>query len=223
MTEQIIDQAAAAEGLAVVGAFHTRSGDGAPQGVGTICLLGARRGEMWEIFSASLEAADGQPEPLDRWSRRVIERLAAELGAMALFPFGGPDYQPFQRWATRGEAAVPSPVAMQVTRTRGLWTSYRGALGFRETIALADHGHANPCRGCPAPCLTACPVDAFAGGTYDVPRCVAHITSPAGAACREGGCLVRHACPAGRGAIPPAKQRRFHMEAFIRTRLAAGD
>jgi epoxyqueuosine reductase len=222
MTDKIVDLAVAAEGLAVVGAFHAQSGDGAPEGVRTICLLGARRGQMWEVFSGSPEAADGQPDPLDRWSRRVIERLAAELGAVALFPFGGPPYQPFQAWAARGEAAVTSPVAMQVTGARGLWTSYRGALGFRQPIALVGRNDANPCLGCPAPCATACPVDAFADGAYDVPRCVTHITSPAGVACREGGCLVRHVCPAGQGAAPPVEQCRFHMEAFIRARLVAG-
>ncbi|HUS54497.1 MAG TPA: ferredoxin [Thermohalobaculum sp.] len=222
MTEQMVDNAAAADGLAVVGAFHAQSGDRAPEGVRTICLLGARGGEMWRVFSASPEAADGQPDALDRWSQRVIERLAAGLGAVALFPFGGPPYQPFQAWAARGEAAVPSPVAMQVTPGRGLWTSYRGALGLRETIALEERRGTNPCLGCPAPCLSACPVDAFAGGTYDVPRCVGHITSPAGAVCRDGGCLVRQACPAGHEAIPPAEQCRFHMEAFIRARLAVG-
>lgn len=214
---------AADEGLAVVGGFHARAGDGAPEGVGTICLLGARGRDMWDVFSGSAESKDGQPDPLDRWSRRVIGRLATELDAVALFPFGGPPYQPFQRWATRGESAVSSPVAMQVTPARGLWTSYRGALGFRELVDLAGRSDANPCVGCPAPCLTTCPVDAFAGGTYDVPRCVAHITSPAGTVCREGGCLVRHACPAGRDATPPAEQCRFHMEAFIRARLVDGD
>ena len=222
MTGETVGRAAAAEGLAVVGAFHPQTGDGAPEGIGTICLLGAGQGRMWQAFSGSPEAVDGQPDPLDRWSRRVIGNLAADLDAVALFPFGGPPYQPFQRWAARGEGAVPSPVAMQVTHARGLWASYRGALGFREPIALAGRDDANPCPACPAPCLTACPVDAFAGGAYDVPRCLAHITSPAGAACREGGCLVRHACPAGRDATPPAEQCRFHMDAFIRARLAAG-
>ena len=223
MTGEAVERAAAAAGLAVAGAFHPRAGDGAPEGIGTICLLGARRGAMWRVFSASKEASDGRPDPLDRWSRRVIGGLAAGLGAVALYPFGGPPYQPFQRWAARGEGAVASPVAMQVTRGRGLWTSYRGALGFREPIALAEHDLTSPCLGCPAPCLTACPVDAFAGGAYDVARCVAHITSPAGADCREGGCLVRHACPPGRDATPPADQCGFHMEAFVRARLAAGD
>ena len=222
MTGDMVARAAAV-GLGVVGAFHPQAGDGAPEGVGTICLLGALGDRMWEVFSGSPEASDGRPDPLDRWSRRVIGNLAADLGAVAPYPFGGPPYQPFQRWAARGEGAVVSPVAMQVTPARGLWASYRGALGFREPVALTGRESANPCPACPAPCLTACPVDAFAGGAYDVPRCVAHITSPAGAACREGGCLVRHACPAGRDATPPAEQRRFHMDAFVRARLVAGD
>jgi len=222
MTGDTVARAAAAVGLAVAGAFPPQAGDGAPEGIATICLLGARRDRMWQVFSTSPEAADGRPDPLDRWSRRVIGSLAADLGAVGLYPFGGPPHQPFQRWAARGEGAVASPVAMQVTRSRGLWTSYRGALGFREPIALAGRHDAAPCPACLAPCLTACPVDAFAGGAYDVPCCVAHITSPAGAACREGGCLVRHACPAGRDATPPAEQCAFHMDAFIRARLAAG-
>ena len=221
--EDRVNRAAGEEGLAVAGAIQVEAGGGAPEGIETICLLGADRDRMWAVFAASPEAADGGPHPLDRWSRRVIERLADKLGAVALFPFGGPPYQPFQRWAARGEAAIASPVAMQVTGGRGLWTSYRGALGFREPVAVAEQGRENPCLGCPAPCLTACPVDAFASGSYDVPRCVAHITSPHGAACREGGCLVRHACPAGRDAAPPAEQCRFHMDAFIHARLAAGD
>lgn len=223
LTIEAVGRAAAAEGLAVVGAFHTQAGDGVPEGVGAICLLGAGDDRMWQIFSRGPEMTDGQPDPLDRWSARVIGGLAAKLDAVALFPFGGAPYQPFQRWAARGEGAVSSPVAMQVTGARGLWTSYRGALGFRQPIALAARADTSPCLGCPAPCLTACPVGAFAGGAYDVPRCVAHISSPAGTACREGGCRVRHACPAGRDARPSVEQCRFHMDAFIRARLAAGD
>jgi epoxyqueuosine reductase len=218
---EAVDCAAAAHGLAVVGAFHPESGDGAPDGIATLCLLGARGGAMWPVFRASSEAGDGQPDPLDRWSERVIGELARTFGGIALFPFGGPPYQPFQRWGIRGEGAVPSPVGMHVTPARGLWASYRGALGLRVALALPAHGDANPCEGCPAPCRTACPVGAFAGGRYDVPRCVAHITSLAGTDCRERGCLARRACPAGRDAAPPAEQCRFHMAAFIRAQQAA--
>ena len=216
-----IAEAARGVGLAVAGAFHPGPGDDAPEGVATLCLLGADRGRMWAAFAASGEMADGLPDPLDRWSARVIGGLADELGAVALFPFGGPPYRPFQRWAEKAEGALPSPVGMQVTARRGLWTSYRGALGFAGRLALPAPQAINPCSGCPAPCRTACPVDAFAGGVYDVPRCLAHITSPEGTRCRTGGCLVRHACPAGSEATPPQAQNAFHMEAFIRARLAA--
>ncbi len=46
MTGDVVDRAAAAAGLGIAGAFHPLAGDGAPEGIGTICLLGARGGRM---------------------------------------------------------------------------------------------------------------------------------------------------------------------------------
>jgi hypothetical protein len=221
-TPKQIAAAVRAAGLGPVGAFHAGPEDGVPAGVATIVLLGPVDAGMWAAFRAGPEAGDGLPHPLDRWSRRVIGGLAGALGAHALFPFGGPPWHPFQRWAALGEGAVPSPVGMQATPARGLWASYRGALGFAARLALealAPRAGASPCLGCPAPCLTACPVGAFAGASYDVPRCVAHISGPDGAACRAG-CLVRAACPAGAAMRLPAEQRAFHMAAFLRARTA---
>lgn len=209
-----IAAAAGAEGLGAVGALHPEPEDGAPPGVGTLFLIGPADASMWERFAAAPEAADGRPDPLDRWSRRVIGGLAERLGGIALFPFGGPPWHPFQRWAAKGEGAVASPVAMQASPSRGLWMSYRGALGFAPRLPQAGPPAPGPCAGCPAPCRTACPVDAFTGGRYDVARCVAHVASPAGAACRAG-CLVRIACPAGAGLRLPVAQRAFHMAAFL--------
>jgi hypothetical protein len=216
-----IDRALAPHGLAAVGAFHPGPEDGAPDGVATLVLVGARGDALWRVFPASPEYADGAADPLDRWSRRVLDAVAAGLGARAFYPFGGPPWQPFQRWAARGEGAHASPVGMQVSAGRGLWISYRGALGFAGRLETAPPERRNPCGGCPAPCATACPVDAFAGGRYDVPRCVAHITAPEGAECRRRGCLARRACPPGAAAAPPEAQCGFHMDAFIRARLAA--
>lgn len=210
----------APHGLAVVGAFHPAVGDGVPEGIATLVLVGARGDALWPVFTTSPEFADGRPDPLDRWSRRVLKGVAAAVGARAFFPFGGPPYLPFQRWAARGEGAHPSPVGMQVSPSRGLWLSYRGALGLRFRLAPPAPPGPPPCPPCPAPCRTACPVDAFAGGAYNVARCTSHITAPEGRICREGGCLVRHACPVGRAATPPPAQNAFHMQAFIRARQA---
>lgn len=209
-----VESAVSETGLGVVGAFHAGDGDGAPAGVATIVLLGPVDEAMWAAFRSAPEAADGLPDPLDRWSRRRVGLLADRLGAVALFPFGGPPWHPFQRWAARGENAVVSPVAMQATAERGLWASYRGALGFGKRLALPERVPINPCLECPAPCLTACPVGAFASGAYDVAACVAHVTGETGRACRAG-CLVRAICPAGTALDLPVEQRAFHMAAFL--------
>jgi hypothetical protein len=157
---------------------------------------------------------DGVPEG-------IATLLAERLGGTALVPFGGPPWHPFQRWAARGEGAVASPVAMQATPGRGLWASYRGAVGFAARLDLPRRLLADPCRGCPAPCLTACPVDAFARGAYDVAGCVAHVIDKAGEACR-GGCLVRLSCPAGAALELPRGQRAFHMAAFLAAQAQPG-
>lgn len=208
-------KAAARYGLAVVGALDSSAGPEAmvPDGVSVLVLLGPGGPQMWTVFSTSPEALDGAADALDRWSARVIGDLAEALDAQAFFPFGGPPWSPFQRWAAAGEGAVVSPVSMQASPSRGLWASYRGALGFADPFTVPAPG-ASPCMDCPAPCQTACPVDAFADGTYDTAACVAHVDG-AGTACRDG-CLVRRVCPAGAALDLPLEQRRFHMSAFLK-------
>lgn len=209
-----IEEGAGLHGLSVVGALHPEANDLVPDACKTLILLGPSGPEMWAAFSASSEAADGEPNPMDRWSERVISDLAARLGGTAFFPFGGPPWQPFQRWATRGEGALPSPVGMQASAKRGLWVSYRGAIALQERLEI-DLPPSSPCSTCAAPCLTACPVNAFASGIYDVPRCVSYLNAHPKAPCHEG-CLVRRACPPGAEVNLPTSQRAFHMLAFVK-------
>lgn len=218
-------RALAPHGLAVTGAFHPGPADGVPAGTGTLCLVGAApSGAMWASFAASAEAADGEPDPLDRWSRRTIAGIAGAVGAVAVFPFDGPPYPPFIAWAKRAEGARPSPLGMLVTPSRGLWVSWRGALALPGRLPLAAAEFPDPCLRCPAPCVTACPVGALGGDApYDVPRCTAHVRSPAGVSCRAEGCRVRDICPAGIAARPPEAQRAFHMAAFLAAHPPPGD
>lgn len=219
----MLDARLADHGLKTVGRFSPRAGDKAPSGTSDILLIGAAGAAMWDVFNESDEYLDGLSDPLDRWSRRILTRIAAESGATALFPFGGPPWQPFLHWSARGEQATISPIAMQISPTRGLWMSYRGALAFKASFAqkLQDLGPVSegPCSSCMAPCKAACPVDAFSNGSYDVARCIDHITSSNGSECSEG-CRARRACPVGEE--PPLEQRRFHMEAFISAHTSSG-
>lgn len=200
-------------GLRAVGGFHddTIGAEIAP-GWTSLVLIGADGHRMWPVYSSAPEATDGKNDPLDRWSRRVLDAVADDVGAEAVYPFGGPPYQPFLKWGQWGEGARPSPICMLVSPGRGLWTSYRGALLFRTRIDLPEPDLANPCLDCPAPCLSACPVDAFRGQAYDVAACLGHLRASATSDCASG-CLARRVCPVG--VSPPEAQLRYHMEAFV--------
>ena len=211
-------EAAAAEGLAVLGGLHPGPGDGAPAGTATLLLLGPDGAGFWERFRASGEAGDGAPDPLNRWSERVIGGLAQKLGGTALFPFGGPPYLPFLAWARRSGRAWASPVGLLVHETQGLFVSYRGALALPRRLELAAAG-ARPCEACARPCLDACPAGALSGAGYDVPACRDWLETAAGDDCLTRGCAVRRACPVGAGLRPEA-QSAFHMAAFRANRGA---
>lgn len=194
-------------GLIPRGALHP------PEG-GSIVLVGNGGPAMWRAFSRARQAED-RPHELDAWTRRVMEPVAAAVGARVVFPFEGPPYHPFQRWAIAAEGLRPSPVGVLLHPRYGPWHAYRAALLFDARLPLPERRPApHPCDSCQAkPCLAACPVSAFTAGGYDVVACRAHVRSEAGAPCRGGGCLARHACPVGEPYAP--EQAAFHMAAFV--------
>lgn len=201
--------------LEIAGAFHPRPDQGCPPGTGTLVMLAPLEPAFWPAFTDSVEYRDGAPDPMDRWSTRVIGQLAQDLGATALFPFGGPPYHPFYSWALASGRAWASPVRLLVHDRAGLFISYRGALALPERMPLPPPTAAMPCTTCAdKPCLSACPIGALGAGGYDVPACRAHIAGNAGRDCAESGCLVRRACPVStrHGRLP--EQSAFHMKAF---------
>ena len=151
-----INTAAKARHLSVLGGFHPGSHDATPDGCKTLLLLGPDEPAFWPAFTASPEWQDGDADPMDRWSTRVIGGWAAELGAMALYPFGGPPFQPFYSWALRTGRIHASPVRLLVHDHAGLFVSFRGALALQEQIDLPPAPPC-PCDTCnDQPCATAC-------------------------------------------------------------------
>jgi ferredoxin len=221
-------RAVEARGLVPRGAFQPVSNDAVPamadgRRVATLVLVGVVGRSSWDAFQAAEESRQS-PNPLDRWSRRVLGELAAALGAEAIFPFGGPPYLPFLRWAQRAEAVHPSPIGPLIHPDYGLWHAYRGALAFAEPIELppADT-RPRPCDTCAdSPCLSTCPVGAFSARGYDVPACIDHIGAGQGADCLGGGCLARRACPVGVTYQYAPDQMTFHMRAFLAANRDAG-
>jgi hypothetical protein len=204
-------EALAGHGLILRGGFHPGSDETELAGVGTVLLIGNAGPAMWRAFEPHI---DGAPNPLDRWTRRVIEPIARKSGARAIFPFGEPHW-PFQRWARRAEFLHPSPLGMLIHPEYGLWHAWRAALLFDDRLELpARRETPSPCDSCAGkPCLSACPVGAFSQEGYAVDLCAGHLSGPA-ADCLVVGCRARNACPAGEGWRYPEPQLRFHMSAF---------
>lgn len=220
-----VDAACRAEGLIARGGFHPAPADGVPalpdgRAARRVIVVGNAGSAMWRACARAPEFADGRPDPLNRWSARVLNGLAARWGAAALFPFGGPPHHPFAAWAKRADAVAESPLGILIHPDYGLWHAYRGALAFAGEVALPPRDpRPRPCDTCAdRPCLSACPVGAFTERGYDVPACVKHISSPGGLDCMDLGCRARRACPVGRGHAYQGAQARFHMAAFLRAR-----
>lgn len=200
-------------GLEVLATLAPAPEDTLPAGTQGLALTGPAGPRFWNIFRASPEAADGAPDPLDRWSRRVLDGVAEAAGGTALYPFGGPPWHPFIAWALRSGQVFTSPVTLLAHPRHGLFVSFRGALALPWPLPAAPA--TNPCETCVGqPCRTACPAGALTPTGYDIPACHAHLDDAQGADCLSG-CLVRRACPVG--SSQPPEQSAFHMAAFHRS------
>ena len=201
--------------LAVFGAFHTVPSDALPGQVGTVILLGPAEPGFWPHVTAEPEWRDGQPDPLDRWSARIIGAIAKDFGGYAVFPSDGPPYRPFYQWAIRSGRAFVSPVSLLVHDVAGLFASYRGAIALPQRLSLPPVAASSPCENCAGkPCLTACPAKALTGSGYDVPGCHRFLDTSDGEKCLSFGCGVRRTCPLSHayGRLP--EQSAYHMGQF---------
>jgi hypothetical protein len=216
-----IGAALARAGFRLVGGFTPETGDAVPEvapGVPTACLMlvGSLSSELFPRFDESPEARDSAPDPLDRYTRRVLTPIAGAAGLAPVFVFDGPPYHPFQRWALRVGGFSPSPMGLLAHERFGPWLALRAA--FLTSDAMGETGPRpgdGPCPSCAArPCMAACPAGALGPGGYDVPRCLAHLEATPDAACHSG-CLARRACPVGSAFAQDPEAGAFHMRSFL--------
>lgn len=231
MDADLVGRAAAAlapSGLILRGGLNLSESDSAPDGPAglparALLLVGNGGAAYWRHFSRwRARLAEPAANPLDTWSRLAIGQAAEAIGALVTMPNDRP-YPPFQQWAKRAEGLKPSPLGLLMHPRFGLWHAYRGALLLDVEIPIqalrklnqvaADPIH--PCDLCIGkPCLNACPVSAYSTDGFACQACLAHVRGPGGAACRDGGCLARNACPEAAEWRYPADVQAFHQRAF---------
>jgi len=210
-------------GLICRGGFVAGPEDAVPDsknGTTTVVVVGNAGSDMWTRFTEGTgeDQRRDDDNPLNDWTARTMMPIAEKLGARVYFPFDRP-YHPFQRWAMKSEAIWQSPIGPLIHPEFGLWHAYRAALVFDRALDLPEMGEAeSPCDTCAdKPCLSACPVEAFAPEAYDVPVCVRHIATSKGKVCVEQHCAARRACPVGADYRYDQPHAEFHMTKFRRS------
>lgn len=170
------------------------------------------------FFEAFTRARDAGPDPLDRYTRSVVEGAAraalAPLGVahVELFPFMGETVVvPFQRLGRAAGLGGPSPLGLQTHPVYGAWWAYRALIVLdAELPRAAPVG--DGCAGCPAPCVAACPASAVRREGFDVIAC--HARRLVAEPCRLS-CVARHACIRGPEHRYSDEQLAFHMAASM--------
>ncbi len=199
------------EGFAPLGWFEPKPDDNIPSHVRQVILIGNAGADMFRKFMRDSSPSDS----LDVWSKGRIDPLADDLGATVVYPFDKPP-QPFLTWARRGGAGYVSPLGLNIHPTFGLWHAYRAALLFPVAFDFGQQSKgSHPCETCvDKPCLSACPVSAFDGTSYDVKSCGQYLHTDMGENCMADGCQARRACPIGTAYTYAKPQLQFHMKAF---------
>ena len=188
--------------------------------VQTLVLVGHGGSSLWPAFSRWYAEHQEVEDPLDTWSETVLNDIADRCGAVALFPFHGPPYWPFVRWAEQvGQSA--SAIGLLMHPVFGLWHAYRGALVFPDQIPLpAVDSTPSACLSClDKPCLSACPVAAIGQGRYALSECVQYLHQSPDNLCVQTGCQARRACPVGLDYRYEQAHAEFHMRSFLNRQL----
>src|SRR5260221_3569798 len=156
-----------------LGWFEPAADDRVPGNARFVILIGNAGPRMFRRFARERDPAS---DLIDDWTRDVVGALARDLDAAAVFPFDKPPL-PFLTWARRAGAGHVSPLRLNIHPVYGLWHAYRAALLFPVAFDLPPiSARASPCDSCAAkPCLSACPVNAFNGTSYNVEACADHL------------------------------------------------
>jgi len=195
-------------------------------GAASALVVGSGGPAFFEGFARAPQASDGQRDPLDRYTRAVVEAATrAVLGPLGVahvvcFPFvdtpfgggrGGARPIPFQRVGRAAGLGGPGPLGLQIHPTYGPWWAYR-ALVVVDVALPPARAPGDGCAGCAAPCVAACPASAVQRGGFVVAAC--HARRLVAEPCRLS-CAARIACVRGPEHRYADAELAFHMAASL--------
>ena len=191
-------------------------------------LIGNVGSKMWDRFVRSIEYGDGKPNPMNRWTAKIVGELANSTNGLPIYPFDEP-YWPFQKFAQKAAKVQPSPLGILIHPEFGLWHAFRAVLVFDDPVEVLqsyvskhyiEEVQNHPCNDClEKPCLSSCPVGAIDENGLNPSTCFAHLKTGSDPNCLATGCEARNACPVGSANRYCQEQIQFHMKHYYGGRL----
>ncbi len=171
-------------------------------GTRSILVFGSGGPALWNALLDDLRAHPEhlceEAHPLDAYARRAVSRADSHLGgARRRWFFASGDAElhlDFRMLADLAGLGGRSRMGLLLHPEFGLWLGLRAACFTDLALPFSQRIEVDPCVGCPAPCITTCPGDAFVDGAWSVDRCSAF--HEASRRC-DSSCDARGACPKG--------------------------
>jgi hypothetical protein len=166
-------------------------------GARSAVLVGAAGRALFTALGRAPEAGLAH-DPLDHYTRRVVEATVEPLAGRAMFAFErrGERYADFVALGRAAGLGAPSRLGLLLHPEFGPWMSLRALmllpLELPETPLLDAF---EPCHGCSAPCSEACPGAAVSAAGFDIGRCAETRRRVPGCGLK---CDARHSCVLGR-------------------------
>jgi ferredoxin len=171
---------------------------------------------LWESFVADIrENVDhfrSEKHPLDAFVDRGLNAASQSLGGHPHRWFTASAqaevHLDFRTLAIRAGIGSPSRLGLVIHPVYGPWLGLRAAC-FLPDVLDPTPMFADLCDGCAAPCVSACPGEAFIDGAWDVGICASFHREASVCARR---CDARVACPVGEDQRYSALQRHYHYD-----------
>lgn len=207
LTTRLADAGLNLAGVASVDAWDARMGPARQSaallpGARSVLVFGNGGSALWDAFLADLRrdprGLTAERDPLDAYVRRVVTAADPLLGDVPRrWYWASADAEvhiDFRVLAALAGLGVQSRLGLLIDPAWGTWMGLRAACFVAADLPASAPTALHPCAGCPAPCLAACPADAFPGGQWDVDRCVRFHRDDDRC---ERSCASRLACPVG--------------------------
>jgi len=183
-------------------------------GTKSILVVGNAGRAFWEAFMGDLRQSPDHlrdyDHPVDAYVSRAIQRSSAPITQLnhrwIEAAHDAPIHLDFRTLAVAAGLGAPSRLGLVIHPKYGPWMALRAACFLPLSLPNSKRVE-DLCSDCAAPCVAACPGNAFSDRQWDAERCVTFHQESTD--CSQS-CASRAACPVGSNMAYSGLQQRYH-------------